>query len=113
MTAARTFDLLLAGSILFWGVLGWRSALSPAEPVGLAVLAVQLCVVVLLVTRRPETRAAPASALVLASPAVLIGAVVLGAAPPGHAWSLAQATAFVAGSALACTCVRAHLPTAR
>lgn len=102
MRASRAFDLLLAGSILFWGGRGWLDLPDRAAPVALAILALQVCVAILLVARREETRAAPTSALALSIPAVLIGALVYEAAPTPRLWSGTATLAFVLGSAIAC-----------
>ena len=102
MRASRAFDLLLAGSILFWGARGWLDLPDRTAPVALAILALQVCVALLLVGRREERRAASTSALALSIPAVLIGALVYGAAPAMQLWSTPATVAFVIGSAVAC-----------
>ncbi len=98
----RAFDLALAASIAWWGAAGWWSSADPWHPVPVCILALQACVSLLLLFRRPESRAAPISALIQAGPAVLIGAIVLGAAPPVGEWPLVATAGFVAGTGLAC-----------
>lgn len=67
----------------------------------LAVLALQLTVAGLLAVRQRERIEAPFSAVVIAAPAVIVGALVFEATPAVTAWPVPATVLFCLGAALA------------
>jgi protein-S-isoprenylcysteine O-methyltransferase Ste14 len=99
----RYENLLLAGSVGSWAILGLTATAADSRwtVVRLSIALVQLTVAGLLLGRAPARRQASTSTLLGCLPALLVSAIVLRVAPDPHEWPLAAQLVFVVGAGVA------------
>ncbi len=102
-TGALAFDVLLSASILGWGIRAlMHSATAPGARLSLVVVGVLHGVVAwLVISRAAARREGGLGALVLAAPAIVVGAAALGLAPDIERWPPAAHGLFIAGGLVA------------
>jgi protein-S-isoprenylcysteine O-methyltransferase Ste14 len=98
----RAFDLLLAGSVLSWGVLGLAQA-APEDRFGvvrLATSALHGVVALLIVFRHPAGQPPRTAHLLAALPSLLLSGALMRLAPPPHSWAPGVQALFAGGIAV-------------
>jgi len=91
-------DAALAATLVGWAIAGLIKG-RVATPVGVTLVAVNVLVGLLFLTRRPVRHHASAGEIALAIPSVLMGPAAMLAAPPAQGWPLAANVLFVAAAA--------------